>query len=145
MTRISSPATVNFAFVEDWRHVWLVETICRIMRVSARGYHSWRTRPISQRTRTDTFVLAHIREQHSLSLRGYGRPCIAMEFKEAGLVIREHRVGHARSDNQGLPIGFVLTGGDASEYAAADDLMALPLLKPKALLANKGYDSDRFC
>lgn len=43
-----------------------------------------------------------------------------------------------------IPIGFILTGGEASDYAAVDDLMALPLPKPKALLADKGYDGDRF-
>ena len=51
---------------------------------------------------------------------------------------------HARCDNQGLPVGFILTGGEASDYTAADDLMALPLPKPTALLADKGYDGDRF-
>ena len=51
--------------MENWRHVWPVETICRVMRVSPRGYRSWRTRPISQRARTDMSVLAHIREQYS--------------------------------------------------------------------------------
>jgi transposase len=51
---------------------------------------------------------------------------------------------HARCDNQGLSIGFILTGGDASDYTVADDLMALLLLKPKTLLADKGYDGDRF-
>lgn len=54
--------------MESWRHVWPVETICRVMQISARGYRSWRTRPISQRDRTDMKVLAHIREQYSLSL-----------------------------------------------------------------------------
>jgi len=51
---------------------------------------------------------------------------------------------HARCDNQGLPIGFILTGGEALDYTAADDLMDLPLPNPKALLADKGYDGDRF-
>ena len=44
---------------------------------------------------------------------------------------------HARCDNQGLPIGFSLSGGNASDYAAVDDLMALPLPQAKALLADK--------
>ncbi len=35
-----------------------------------------------------------------------------------------------------------MTGGQASDYGAVDALMALPLTKPKALLADKGYDSD---
>jgi hypothetical protein len=38
------------------------------MRVSERGYCCRRSRPISQRARTDMAVLAHIREQYSLSI-----------------------------------------------------------------------------
>ena len=45
---------------------------------------------------------------------------------------------------EGLPIGFILTGGEASDCTAADDLMALPLPKRKRLLADKGDDGDRF-
>jgi len=37
-----------------------------------------------------------------------------------------------------------LTGGEASDYTAAEPLMAIPVATPKALLADKGYDSDRF-
>lgn len=48
-----------------------------------------------------------------------------------------------RSLRQGLPIGFTLTGGEASDYTAAEALMAIPSASPKALLAGKGYD-DRF-
>jgi transposase len=51
---------------------------------------------------------------------------------------------HARFDNQGLPVGFILTGGEASDYTAAEPLMAIPVTTPKALLADKGYDGDRF-
>ena len=37
---------------------------------------------------------------------------------------------HARSDNQGRPLGFILTGGEASDYAAADALMTIPVAMP---------------
>lgn len=90
---VREPVTVRFAFVESWRHVWPVETIRRMMRIGTRGYRSGRSRPISQRCRTDMKVLAHIREQYSLSLGGYSHPRMAMEFKEAGLAIGERRVG----------------------------------------------------
>ncbi|WP_346031754.1 transposase [Erythrobacter westpacificensis] len=43
---------------------------------------------------------------------------------------------------QGLPVSFVLTGGEASDYTTAEPLMALPLPKPTALLADKGYDKS---
>lgn len=32
--------------------------------------------------------------------------------------------------------------GEASDYGAVDALMAIPVTKPKALLADKGYDGD---
>lgn len=51
---------------------------------------------------------------------------------------------HARSDNQGRPVRFLLTGGEASDYTAAEPLMKIPVAKPKALLADKAYDGDRF-
>ncbi len=50
----------------------------------------------------------------------------------------------ARCDNQGLPLGFILTGGEDSDYTAAEPLMEIPVAAPKALLADKGYDGDRF-
>ena len=78
---------MKFAFVDSWRHIWPVEAICRVIQVSARGYRSWRSRPVSQRDRTDLKVLAHIREQYSLSHESYGRPRMTAELKEVGLVI----------------------------------------------------------
>ena len=51
---------------------------------------------------------------------------------------------HARCDNQGSPFGFILTRGEASDYGAVDALMAIPVIKPKALLADKGYDGNAF-
>ena len=44
---LRDPAAVRFAFVENWRHIWSVATLCRVMQVSPRRYRSWRTRPIS--------------------------------------------------------------------------------------------------
>lgn len=49
---------------------------------------------------------------------------------------------HARTDGQGRPSGFVLTGGEASDYQAFEPLMALDDGRPRYLLADKGYDGD---
>ncbi|MEL4072993.1 IS5 family transposase [Ochrobactrum sp. GPK 3] len=49
---------------------------------------------------------------------------------------------HARTDGQGRPLGFVLTGGEASDYNAVEDLMSIPVKKPRLLLADRGYDGD---
>ncbi len=45
---------------------------------------------------------------------------------------------HARCDNQGLPLGFILTGGEASDYTAAEPLMTIPVATPKALFGGQG-------
>ena len=90
--------------MESWRHVWSVETICRVLPVSTRGYRSWRSRPITRRTRTDMKVLAHIREQYSLSLGSYGRPRMTIELKEVGLDVGERRVGRLMRINSIKPV-----------------------------------------
>ncbi|WP_349292010.1 transposase [Gluconobacter sp. Dm-74] len=51
---------------------------------------------------------------------------------------------HARCDNQGRPLGFVLTGGQVSDYKAINALMKLSVPTPKAMLADRGYDSACF-
>ncbi len=38
-------------------------------------------------------LLAHIREQHRLSLQSYGRPRMTEELRDLGLVVGHRRVG----------------------------------------------------
>ena len=82
---------MRFAFIEVWKEFWPVEFLCRVMRVTSRGFRAWRVRPMSQRQRDDMVILAHIREQHRLSLQSYGRPRMTEELQELGL-----KVGHRR-------------------------------------------------
>ncbi|MCC2603108.1 IS3 family transposase, partial [Sphingopyxis yananensis] len=49
-------------------------------------------------------VLAHIREQYSLSLGSYGRPRMTMELKEVGLDVGEHWVGRLMKINEIKPV-----------------------------------------
>src|SRR3546814_10000897 len=56
------------------------------------------------------------------------RPCLGRGRKrgDAANAFGRSRGGftckiHARSDNQGRPLGFLLTGGEASDYTAAED------------------------
>jgi transposase len=46
------------------------------------------------------------------------------------------------SDARGRRIAFHLTPGEAADCKAYDELIDLPEQKPKALLADKAYDSD---
>ena len=54
---------------------------------------------MSQRQRDDMVLLAHIREQHRLSLGSYGRPRMTEELKELGFSVGHRRVGRLMSQN----------------------------------------------
>jgi transposase InsO family protein len=90
---------VRFAFIEEHRRTVPVDRLCRILGVTSRGYRAWRARPISQRQRDDLVLLAHIREQHRLSLGSYGRPRMTEELKEIGLKVGHRRVGRLMRQN----------------------------------------------
>ena len=90
---------MRFAFIDAWKEVWPVEFLCRIMQVTSRGFRAWRIRPMSQRQRDDMVLLAHIREQHRLSLQSYGRPRMTEELQELGLSVGHGRVGRLMREN----------------------------------------------
>jgi putative transposase len=80
---------MRFAFIDVWKEVWSVEFLCTVMQVTSRGFRAWRIRPISRRQRGGMVILAHIREQHRLSLQSYGRPRMTEKLQELGV-----NVGH---------------------------------------------------
>ena len=90
---------MRFAFIDAWKEVWSVEFLCRIMQVTSRGFRAWRSRPMNQRQRDDMVILAHIREQHRLSLQSYGRPRMTEELQELGLKVGHRRVGRLMGEN----------------------------------------------
>ncbi len=90
---------MRFRFIEESRVALPTERLCQIMNVSSRGYRAYRSRPISQRQREDMVLLAHIREQHRLSLNSYGRPRMTEELKEIGLEVGHRRVGRLMRQN----------------------------------------------
>jgi len=54
---------------------------------------------MSQRQRDDMVLLAHIREQHRLSLQSYGRPRMTDKLQELGLKVGHRRVGRLMRQN----------------------------------------------
>ena len=90
---------MRFAFISENKDVLPIKRLCQIMDVSPRGYRAYCSRPLSQSQCKDLVVLAHIREQFSLSLGSYGRPRMTEELKEAGLNVGHRRVGRLMRDN----------------------------------------------
>ena len=90
---------MRFAFIDQYRGGLTQVELCRLLEVTDRGYRAWRSRPMSQRQRDDMVLLAHIREQHRLSLGSYGRPRMTEELKELGLRVGHRRVGRLMKEN----------------------------------------------
>ena len=90
---------MRFPFIDTWKKVWSIECLCRVLQVTSRGYRDWKTRPISQSQRDDMVLLAHIREQHRLSLQSYGRPRMTEELQALGLNVGHRRVGRLMRQN----------------------------------------------
>jgi putative transposase len=90
---------MRFAFIDAWRKAFPIHRMCKVLCVTSRGYRAWRCRPMSQRQRDDMVLLAHIREQHKLSLCSYGRPRMTEELQELGLKVGHRRVGRLMRRN----------------------------------------------
>ena len=90
---------MRFAFIDALRKTFPIHRMCKVLRVTSRGYRAWRCRPMSQRQRDDMVLLAHIREQHKLSLCSYGRPRMTEELQELGLKVGHRRVGRLMRQN----------------------------------------------
>ena len=84
---------MKFQFIASYRGSLSRSHLCRMMGVTDRGLRAWLRRPPSIRQRRDMVILAHIREQHRLSLGSYGRPRMTEELNELGLRVGQRRVG----------------------------------------------------
>ena len=90
---------MRFDFIQRYQGNLPQEHLCKLLNVTPRGYRAWRIRPACQRQRQDMVLLAHIREQHRLSLNSYGRPRMTEELKELGLDVGHRRVGRLMRQN----------------------------------------------
>jgi putative transposase len=70
-----------------------VRTACRVLGVSASGYHAWRTRPKSERALGDEVLCDIITRIHTESRRTYGAPRVHAELRLAkGINVGRKRV-----------------------------------------------------
>jgi hypothetical protein len=86
---------VRYAFIDRHRSVWPVCVQCRVLGVSATGYHQHRLRraKIGQRRHmTDEALLAHIRSVHAETRGAYGWPRIWRELRKRSLRVGKQRV-----------------------------------------------------
>ena len=86
---------MKYAFIERHRHAWPVSVQCRVLQVSAAGYHGHLVRRASdaQRQRlSDEALLVHIKAVHAETRSAYGWPRIWRELVARGVPVGKQRV-----------------------------------------------------
>jgi putative transposase len=81
-----------FRFIAAERANHPISVMCRMLEVSASGFHAWQRRPPSDRTLSDAWLLERIREIHHANRGVYGAPRVHAELRLADGI----RVGHKR-------------------------------------------------
>jgi len=82
---------VKFGFVAKHRGTWPVEGLCEALGISRSGFYAWRTRPVSERARTDVQIILTVRASFVLSDSTYGARRMLGDVRDAG-----HRCGRQR-------------------------------------------------
>jgi putative transposase len=75
-----------------------VDVLCESLGISRSGFYAWRRRPPSERTRTDTTILATIRASFVMSDSTYGVRRMLDEVRDAGHRCGRDRVGRLMRD-----------------------------------------------
>ncbi len=86
---------VRYAFIERHEQVWPITTQCRVLAVSASGYHQHRARseaPDQPGRIRDMALLVHIRAVFIEMKGAYGWPRIWREFGARGIHVGKERV-----------------------------------------------------
>lgn len=82
---------MRFAFVARERTNYPVRLLCRLMEVSASGFHDYLRRLAEPTPDADAALRADLRAVHAQSRRTYGRPRLVHALRA-----RNHAVGHKR-------------------------------------------------
>ncbi len=86
---------MKYAFIETHKHLWPVRVQCRVLGVSASGYHQHlaRGRIIDQRRHlSDEVLLVHIRAVYAENRGAYGWPRIWRQLRAQGQRVGKRRV-----------------------------------------------------
>jgi len=83
---------MKFQFIFDHRGTFRVGRMCKLLNVSRSGYHAWRTRPESHRSRENRSLEAKIRVFHAASHGIYGAPRIHLDLLDDGIQCGKNRV-----------------------------------------------------
>lgn len=80
-------------FVDDHRHLFEVQRLCRIVDVARSSYYQWRNPILSDRYLDDAYLTNEIYDIFAASRGTYGRPRVHGQLANAGIRVGAKRVG----------------------------------------------------
>ncbi len=86
---------MRYAFIQENKHLWPIRLQCRVLGVSASGYHQHlaRRRIIDQRRHlSDEVLLVHIRTIYAETRGAYGWPRLWRQLRAQGVRVGKRRV-----------------------------------------------------
>jgi putative transposase len=83
---------VKFAFIDEEKARWPVDTLCDVLNVSRSGYYAWKGRPPSARATEDEKLVGEIKAAYAAGRGGYGSPRVQRELRKRGRRIGKKRV-----------------------------------------------------
>lgn len=89
----------KFLFINMYKDVWPVKTMCLALKVTRQGYYQWLARPESVHNRRDAELTALIKVEYELSRHIYGAPKIFMRLKQRGESTSKKRIARLMREN----------------------------------------------
>jgi len=91
---------MKYRFIENHRHQYPINLMCRVLAVARSGYYEWRKQPLSAQKMADLLLLMHIRDIFAESRNTYGSCRIQAVLAEQGLRCSRKRVARLmQADN----------------------------------------------
>ncbi len=82
----------KYQFIDEFKRVYRIRVMCRVLDVSRSGYYAWVKRRPSNREKANAAVRVKIRESFFGSKERYGSPRVYQELRAAGILCSESRV-----------------------------------------------------
>jgi putative transposase len=83
---------MRFSFIAEYKKMYPILVLCRVLRVSRSGFYSWRRRPESARSSENRRLLVNIGTIHATRRQIYGSPRIHAELRAQGWRCSRNRI-----------------------------------------------------
>lgn len=87
-----SAMQVKFEFIRQYKSIYPVEKVCKILGVSRSGFYYWSQRKPSKRALYKLALIEQTKKIHYLNKKRYGSPRIARELESIGIHASEKLV-----------------------------------------------------